>query len=379
MFLALSYITQFEISRVGSRSAFRPKFILQIVEKLASAGLKGRQVRGVHREAARCLAIKNQYHEMAYTLSQENSKFDLLSQRSLLWLWRFYSRLSKAKESEDDGSLTTNSGIRSRRGYHQHRRWWEEFKDPSLPLVLDLGCGLGVSLLGLASLSSTEQAEFEQSPERQVLGKLCFANCNFLGADLSSLGIGFAKSITERWQLSGRLQFACLTAEKMMEDVQTYYRGHVALILIQFPTPFRFQGKNKGNTQLPSVTDKGFMVSEALLARSASLLLLSGGRLILQSNCEDVAVEIGDMATNQIGLEYVAAPRPVLPAAKCARLPLRSQQWLQLGGKRAVGAHWSSTSFLPPRGATETEAACQMQGTPIHRCMFAVKACDFPV
>lgn len=378
LFTTLSEVTQLELARVGPRSSFRPKYILQIVEKLASAGLKDDDVRGVHLEAARCLALKKEYHDVALTLSKHDNRFDLLSPRSLFWLWRFSSRLCKSKEIKDEVSEFYNSPLKEPRTWHrdQNKRWWESFEDPSLPLVLDIGSGFGVSLLGLASLSLAEQIDFDLSREAQVIGNIDFAKCNYLGADLNALGIGYARGIAERWHLRGRLQYVHLAAEKMLDEITRCYPGQVALILIQFPTPFRFQDKATGNTQLPSWTDKGsngFMASQSLMKQIASLMHSSNGRLVVQSNVEDVAVVMQDVLVNQVGMDCLAAPRPVLGAGQVTRLPLRTQQWLAQGGERAVGIHWSSKPFLPPRAATETEAACLLQGTPIHRCMFRTR------
>ena len=158
--------------------------------------------------------------------------------------------------------------------------------------------------------------------------------------------------------------------------VEKSYEGQVALIMIQFPTPYRLVSDNDkriGNSQLPSDSQSGFMVSDSLLAQVARILSQSGGKLLVQSNCEDVAVTIRRRATTQYGMACVDVRQEVTSRNMdhVQQQTLRNIEWIKMGGERAIGPGWSSAPLLPTRGSTETEVACDLQGTPIHRCLLS--------
>jgi hypothetical protein len=60
-----------------------------------------------------------------------------------------------------------------------------EFADMSLPLVVDVGCGFGVSLLGLAAVEHTRSSN-------TGTGTGSGKGYNYLGGDLSSHCIAYA-------------------------------------------------------------------------------------------------------------------------------------------------------------------------------------------
>ena len=118
----------------------------------------------------------------------------------------------------------------------------------------------------------------------------------------------------------------------------------------------------------------GFMVSTALMGKIVKLLKKGNGhgQLIVQTNCEDVAVFLRDRALD-FGLLSIPAQVSVESPSSEGRLPERTAEWVRLGGERAIGPEWFAEPVLPDRCATETEVACQIQGTPIHRCVFQTK------
>jgi SAM-dependent methyltransferase len=364
LYLTLTKIARLEFERVGKRPSRRSKDILQAVEKLAAAGLKGAEVEHVYRVAADCLASKTEkkHMEVVETLTTPSS-LDLLSPRPLLWLWRFSARQTKARnatatEEEVDHRIASVSKSDS-------TNWLHKYRDTSRPLIVDIGCGLGVSLLGLASLQSTGRG----SEAAELLGEVAITDCNYLGGDLSGLAIRFGQGIATRWNLQDRLQYTYASAEDLLHQIESTYPGPVVLVLIQFPTPYRLVEKDGGNTQLPTDLKSGFMASEGVMRQTAKLLKKSGGgRLLLQSNCEDVAVTMRNVASNA-GMKCIDATHPVTSLDDCGRLPQRTEEWIRLGGERAIGQEWSSVSPLPTRCATETEVACELQNTPIHRCL----------
>jgi SAM-dependent methyltransferase len=362
LFERLTRISWLEMNRVKQRSSRRFRDVLHVIEKLAAAGVRGPEVQKVYELATESTALQGtQFDSLRESLKDPN-EFHLLSTRPLLWLWRFSARQTKANvnKMKAGASLTLASDANS-------IDWLSRFKDPSRPLVLDIGCGLGVSLIGLASVS--HRASPGDIVDQPCLNGVAWKDCNFLGGDLSLLGVRFGQGIAARWQIDGHLQYTLAAAEDLVDQVDRLYPGKVALIMIQFPSPYRL--KESGNTQLPSTSESGFMVTEALMQRVATLVRRSNGRVMLQSNCEDVAVTMHDMG-QATGLSAVPIADPVLTVddlPRNQRTPQRTEEWIRLGGHRALGTPWSRVSLLPKGYATETEASCAVHETPVHRCL----------
>lgn len=102
------------------------------------------------------------------------------------------------------------------------------FTDPSLPLVVDVGCGFGATIIGLCSeqlkkISPTDVESF-----------------NFLGCDMSATSILYASGIAERWGLRGQCAFLVSEGLSCLQWIKSEYPGLVDWILLQFPTPFAF-------------------------------------------------------------------------------------------------------------------------------------------
>lgn len=350
LYQMLANVAQKELERVGKRSSFRSKYILQMVEKLAAAGLRD-DAGELYNVAAECLEFKGEHTDVVKLL--QSNRFDLLSTRPLLWLWRFSSKQTKVRPP----NITPSSN---------DFRWMESLQDPGLPLVVDIGCGMGVSLLGLATM---DKKECTKSRGDSLIDFAKWQDANLVGCDLSSLTIGYASGIASRWHLSSRLQYVCKPANELFNGIEQTYAGKVSLVMIQFPSPYRFKDKSDGNQQLPGER-AGFMVSEGLL-RTIFHVLDTDGLLLLQSNVEDVAVTMRNLA-QRVGFESVSVdkPRSVSQDGKGGtRLPQRTIEWIEAGGQRAIGGEWSSVPLLPQRASTETDVACEFQGTPVHRCL----------
>ena len=354
MYETLAAICQHELQRIGGRPSFPSKNILQIVEKLAAAGYRPAEINEIHSVAADYLEEKGESHKDVIELLRRGD-FDLHATRSLLWLWRFAARQTKVKPSmePDMDCLST-----------EHC----EFENPETrPLVVDVGCGMGVSLLGLATLT---RREVDEGIRRNYLPR--FLDSNFLGGDLSPLLVNYSRQMSNRWGISSRIQFVCRSAEHLVDSLESY-PGPLGLIMIQFPTPYRFNQKGEGsnsNQQLPDDISSGFMVTPRLIQKISKVLAKKGGKLLFQTNCEDVAVTIRHMVEKDTPLTCVSVYPSLEKAAIGKDLPQRTRDWIQAGGERAVGQGWSCTPLLPRRGQTETEVACELQGTPVHRCLF---------
>lgn len=130
------------------------------------------------------------------------------------------------------------------------------FDDPSLPLVLDLGCGYGVSLLGLCAheraLAPHHREEGRGGSDEEAGGTkrrrtvsggtgygLGECPCNYLGFDLSVRGIHYANGIAKRWGLSRKCAFVIADVNRALDWIaSSQYAGGVSWILMQFPTPY---------------------------------------------------------------------------------------------------------------------------------------------
>lgn len=119
------------------------------------------------------------------------------------------------------------------------------------------------------------------------------------------------------------------------------------------------------------------MVTEGLLRLIHSSLHPQNGHLLLQSNCEDVAVWMKNMACQTVGFAAVEedVDSAVLSSGSPAvepRLPQRTTDYVESGGERATGPGWLQGPVLHREARTETEVACTLNGTPIYRCLLQV-------
>jgi len=390
LFESLTEICAKELKRYGTRSSCRAKDIWHVLERLAAAGIRADTA--VEQAALTALASKNE--GVMYGVNAS----DLLSfhsDRCLLMIWKFSTRQRKQRaflqsalqhweqqhgkvDDKDTVGAPVSRDYFNNDVYRGELEWSDIFKDPTRPLIIDIGCGMGVSLLGLA------QCEGDESFSLGV----DLLDCNFAGVDLSGLAIGYARGLSHRWGLDDRLQFFVDNAESFVEWVVDSYPGQVRFCLVQFPTPYRLQlagdksmSDQRGNSQLPSDATSGFMVTERLLGLIGKVLCRDGepGSLLIQSNCEDVAVFMRQLACDRAGFACIESnvnddklemkqESPI----KRERIPKRTLDWISMGGERAEGRGWSTRPILPLVGRTETEVACMVNGTPVHRSLLRV-------
>lgn len=352
-----------EVQRFGRRPSCRTKDLWAIVDRFAAAGVQpsGKALRTF----SDLLSSKDENVHVG--LDHVMARWQLHADSCALLVWKFSTRqrkqrdfLATAARHWQSQSSSTFTLVQNQPTYN----WTDIFVDPKRPLVIDTGCGQGLSLLGIASMANRGE-EWH-----------AWEHCNFLGIDLSALTIGYARGVAKRWDLNDVLYFAVDSAEHALEAAASTYPGLVSQILIQFPTPYRVVPPNatsddyQGNTQLPRTAQDGFMVSIKLLRQVASLLKVSGGRILLQSNCEDVALHMANTAKNAAGMVEVISsdPRMQMPA----QTTQRTDTWLATQRdppERASGSFWSNSPILPRTCQTETEIACGLNGTPVHRCI----------
>lgn len=395
---SLTLIAIEELERFGNKASCRAKDIMHIVERLYATGLTGDLSKRLSDVAAKCLVDKKfrgrntSTNEGIIDLLQRH-EFDLHCDRPLLWLWRFSIRQKKQRSflrgateqyerySNGSGGETLSrvkESTTERTGYN----WSELFSDPSKPLVVDIGCGYGLSLQGLATLREEDLAVYTTKEELDI--EWGQGNINFLGVDLSRTAIGFGNALSLRWNVQGKLAYVVGSAENVLQAVLDTYPGDCILAMIQFPTPFKLQKisadendieEAKGNSQLPKHPYSDFMVTSNLLQITREILSANRGKLLMQSNVEDVAVYMRDIAESS-GFSALAVSNPINSFDEIkARVPQRTKEYIKTGGKRALGAGWSSDALLPRRGATESEVACFLETTPIHRCVCTPSDC----
>ena len=137
------------------------------------------------------------------------------------------------------------------------------FADPSLPLVVDLGCGFGTSLLGLL--------------EHGLSG---IGACNVLGCDASAAKMAFASGIAARRGQAPRAAFVTSSASEVVAWLGREHEGRLGGVLVQFPTPFAV---GSGNSQLPTGDGDGYMLSTELLRAIKDAMTTSDGAFFASS------------------------------------------------------------------------------------------------
>ena len=175
LFNRLGYVAADELCRFGKRKSCRAVDIYNIVERLAAAGISDVTGLAVFDAAADALIEKFDPPRTSDFLTNKNC-LELHNERSLLFLWRFSTKQRKLKafqsHAERHWSESSHKKADITEAIIEDRKidWYEVFIDPSKPLIVDIGCGMGVSLLGLAICN-------ELSPH-PGLSDLDFEGCN---------------------------------------------------------------------------------------------------------------------------------------------------------------------------------------------------------
>eukprot|EP00977_Amphora_coffeiformis_P014725 scaffold4201_cov178-Amphora_coffeaeformis.AAC.20 len=353
-----------ELQRFGHRPSCRIKHLWAVVDRFAAAG-----VRANSSDICALSALLSSKDDHQVPSDEVTARWDLHADASSLLVWKFSTRQRKQRDFLTSAARHWQSQCYSTSDIQLKATtydWKEIFKEPKRPLVIDIGCGMGLSLLGIASTANSDE-EWHQ-----------WEHCNFLGVDLSPLAIRYGEGIARRWGYEGSLHFIVDTAERALKAVDSSYPGPVSQVLIQFPTPYRMVPSNttssdyQGNTQLPKNAKEGFMVTEELLQQAASLLEKSHGRLLLQSNCEDVAIHMCKTAI-EAGMVGVQSKDPRL--AMPVETTQRTNTWLSQQSEspnRAMGPIWWNSPILSKTCQTETEISCVLNNVPVHRCLLAV-------
>lgn len=338
-----------------------------MVEKFAASGINGPEALDLYRAAGACLEKKG-YHDTGLVDSLKGGNFGFRSPRPLLWLWRFSSRQKKVSITE----VSSNSG-------GEAIDWSRIFGDTSKPLVADVGCGMGTSLLNLSSLRNGRNSISDSSGGGL---QMAWSDFNYAGADLNRALVRFGNGIVSRdtaSQRKGRVHFFALSAEDFLISLKSY-PGELALIMINFPSPYRLgDTSGGGNTQLPSASN--FMVTKQILELIAELLSKSSGRgkFLFQTKCEDVVVHVQTKCLSLGTLECIHSTSPMedvdLQYEKLGKRPKRVDEWLKVDpfAERAEGYSYWAEPLLPTGCQPETEVQCSLENILVHRCLFHCK------
>lgn len=376
---ALVSIGIHELQRVGQRSSFKSKFVLQMIEKFAITGASQKKLNQLYIIAAGLLDKKN-YHDLGLIQSLKGGNYGLYSMRPLLWLWRFSTKHKKLNPNVLSLSMMATSSDKST------LCWNDAFLNPSHDLILDIGCGMGVCLLNSAMCSRRQSSLGTQGMIPEEMKEVDWKSSNYVGVDLNQLMILYANGIisrSEKLSTEKCIQFFNIPGELLLKNILFAYPGKVSLIMIQFPSPYRLETvKSGGNEQLPTLAGKGFMINEELLQLIADVLELNGGKgkLLFQTKCEDIAIYVKNLALDTGRYMMIRCSNSIQSIEKDVysegnyKRPLRVDEWLSsnLNAERAEGSIWSAAPLCPSFCRSETEIACEVDNTFVHRCIMEV-------
>ncbi|KAJ9513742.1 hypothetical protein QJQ45_015506, partial [Haematococcus lacustris] len=269
--------------------------------------------------------------------------------------------------------------------------WAAEFKDPSRPLVLDLGCGpgrflllmhhaqpedykdcnfLGVEIREQASCSSPGQPQ-----RRQWSGERHFAACDsMLALYHATMGavqlVGRANEWAERLGFKSKVVYVHANATVSLASMLATYPGPVQLVCVQFPDPhFKRKHWKRRMLQPEAVED---------IVR----LLPPGGKLFLQTDVEVVAVALRDVVEQHAFHAFTLDPQhtpsavfmtePQQPSAGCSSGGCPSDEEAEEGEGSGFQSQWALGGWLAdnPLGVpTEREHMVTQRGLPVYRML----------
>jgi len=139
--------------------------------------------------------------------------------------------------------------------------WGTMFEDPTRPLCIDIGCGSGRYVL--------------------LLGKR-WEGHNCIGLEIRRQLVDRANKWSELIGLGPRVRFLFTNATISMKTIFESYPGPIELVSVQFPDP-HFKKKHRKRRTVQANT-----------ARDIVSLLAPGGRVFLQSDVEEIAIDMRD-------------------------------------------------------------------------------------
>ncbi|KAL6749289.1 putative methyltransferase-domain-containing protein [Haematococcus lacustris] len=231
--------------------------------------------------------------------------------------------------------------------------WAAEFKDPSRPLVLDLGCGPGRFLLLMHHAQPQD-----------------YKDCNFLGVEIREQLVGRANEWAERLGFKGKVVYVHANATVSLASMLATYPGPVQLVCVQFPDPhFKRKHWKRRMLQPEAVED---------IVR----LLPPGGKLFLQTDVEVVAVALRDVVEQHAFHAFTLAPQhtpsavfmtePRQPSVGSSSGGCPSDEEAEEGEGSGFQSQWALGGWLAdnPLGVpTEREHMVTQRGLPVYRML----------
>jgi tRNA (guanine-N7-)-methyltransferase len=149
--------------------------------------------------------------------------------------------------------------------------WSSTFADPSLPLILDVGCGYGRFLLAFVSN---------------------MPGYNALGLEIRGPVVDRANRWAETLEVQSKCRFVLANATVSVEHMLRTFPGPLSLVTIQFPDPHFKKRHHKRRVVQPQ------------LVSAIKALVPQGGRVFLQSDVLEVVEDMRDHFEKEAGNEF---------------------------------------------------------------------------
>ena len=315
LFSLLLQYAEKELKRWGYRASCRSADVIYFIERLAlsgyqydersSASASSSSSAAAASSASSSSSVSSSLFLTAIDILKKKSETykefasggtykDLTCQRLTLLSPRVLSSLFKHSSKQDKSGYQidsiTDSNIEMP-SYNLNTL----FDDVTRPLIVDLGCGYGTSLLGLCYNNDKDKDNAY----------------NYLGCDMSRAAVLYASGIASRWGYDKKLRFLNVNVKQCLSIIADSYKGPVEVIMINFPTPYKYdiiydywnengfidtqglvieEGKNDiGNSELPQTFDH-FMISNDTIKMMKDCKKNGSCYILVKSNVEDVAV-----------------------------------------------------------------------------------------
>jgi tRNA (guanine-N7-)-methyltransferase len=221
--------------------------------------------------------------------------------------------------------------------------WSNAFADPTLPLILDVGCGYGRFLLAFVNN---------------------VPNYNALGLEIREPVVDRANRWAETLELQRKVRFVLANATVSVEHMLRSFPGPLSLVTIQFPDPHFKRRHHKRRVVQPQ------------LVAAIKALVPQGGRVFLQSDVLEVAEDMRDHFEKEAGDQFELSelhnnPDDVFHQASEVKIGEDGVAVEKFDSKWAAAGGWLKQNPLPV--PTERELHVLNQNLPVYRIMLVKK------
>lgn len=220
--------------------------------------------------------------------------------------------------------------------------WSSTFADPSLPLILDVGCGYGRFLLAFVNN---------------------MPGYNALGLEIREPVVDRANRWANTLELQRRVRFVLANATISLEHMLCSFPGPLSLVTIQFPDPHFKRRHHKRRVVQPQ------------LVSAIKALVPQGGKVFLQSDVLEVAEDMRDHFEKEAGDEFELSELHYTPEAV-----FHQASELEEGNEGKIvekfDSKWAKAGWLvenPLPVPTERELHVLNQSLPVYRIMLVKK------